>query len=158
MELMRVGLPEGYKQVSRHSVSDFDREIGQALFNAEMIDRAWTKPVVRQNVEEEWLAKLHQGVSPWDLCTLVKPKMLNLLKLTRRQAREWLFAGDSSLFGRQRFTRGKGVWVVDVSFYETPEVHVQCQVRAAIQVRDVSIRITCGPKREYLFFAPPKAL
>jgi len=158
MELMRVGLPDGYKQVSRHSVSDFDREIGQALFNAEMIDRAWTKPVVRQNVEGEWLAKLHQGVSPWDLCTLVKPKMLNLLKLTRRQAREWLFAGDSSLFGRQRFTRGKGVWVVDVSFYETPEVHVQCQVRAAIQVRDVSIRITCGPKREYLFFAPPKAL
>jgi len=125
MELMRVGLPEGYKQVSRHSVNDFDREVGQALFNAEMVERAWTQPVVRQDVQEEWLRKLHQGVSPWDLCRLIKPKLLNLLKLTRSQARNWLFRGDERLFGRCRFTRGKGVWVVDVSLYDQPSVCVQ---------------------------------
>lgn len=104
-------LPGGWVRASAHW---HPREVVRGWsyrLSHEMVKSAWTRsPINDSEAEEKWMRALDEGVSPWGLPSFGKD-MGRLLRMSRRQLWRWrVLRGNSDLFGRVRFSKGKGVW------------------------------------------------
>lgn len=106
-------IPEGWVQVSAswllpEQVTEWQRKWSEAC-----VDHAWHGSFSPSDVSEDTLIGLiRRGCSPYGLGTLMSAKVRGMLRLSRNQAWRWVnHRRNSSVFGRIRWKRGRGVWV-----------------------------------------------
>jgi hypothetical protein len=106
-------MPDGFVKCSPHWY-DPDRIKESAIsFRAEMVCNAWERDVLpNRDAEEKWRAEALWGCSPWSLAEFLSPKVRKMLRLSRASAWRWFnLRHNDSVFGRVKFSRGKGVWI-----------------------------------------------
>jgi len=104
-------IPEGWVQVSRNWISD--TKFWQDMWTDACVSHAWHADFSPEDVSEDTaVARIRQGCSPYGLGTLMSIKVRGMLGLTRSAAWRWVNQRrNESVFGRTRWSKGKGVWV-----------------------------------------------
>nr|QXN75330.1 MAG: RNA-dependent RNA polymerase [Grapevine-associated botourmia-like virus 1] len=111
---LRAGdIPKGWTKVSPHW---YPPEVirGKAFrFAMEVVNCAWSNPMISDSdAERKWMQKCDEGCSTWGLSGFVSRSMCRLLRMSRRQLWRYVcMRGNRNVFGRVRFSRGKGVWM-----------------------------------------------
>jgi len=112
---LKPGIPVvGWKRVSRSWFSSQDEiQEWDGRWGAACVYHAWFSDLESSTLSEDFrMTRLREGCTPYGINTMNVPKILRMIKISRREMWLWINRRRCEhYFGKVRFRKGEGVWI-----------------------------------------------